>query len=90
MLLWSGQTASELGSQVSQVAYPLLVLALTGSPARAGIVGFARALPVTVLALAAGELADRFNRRWVMVFCDAVRAAALLALASRSWTAPGS
>jgi hypothetical protein len=31
MLLWSGQTLSELGSQISLVAYPLLVLALTGS-----------------------------------------------------------
>jgi hypothetical protein len=30
MLLWSGEALSELGSQVSLVAYPLLVLALTG------------------------------------------------------------
>jgi MFS family permease len=81
MLLWSGQTVSELGSQLSQVSFPLLVLALTGSPAEAGIVGFARTLPFAILALPAGELADRFDRRRVMVACDAVRTLALLGLA---------
>jgi hypothetical protein len=44
MLLWSGQALSGLGSQISVVAYPLLVLALTHSPAKAGITGFAKAL----------------------------------------------
>lgn len=63
MLLWSGQALSSLGSQISLVAYPLLVLAITGSPAKAGIVGFARNLPVAVLALPAGAIADRVNRK---------------------------
>jgi len=45
MLLWSGAVLSELGSQTSAVAYPLLVLALTGSPAKAGVVGLARLRP---------------------------------------------
>jgi len=49
MLLWSGQTLSALGSQVSLVAYPLLVLALTGSPAKAGVVGFAKSVPIVLL-----------------------------------------
>jgi hypothetical protein len=35
-LLWGGQAVSLLGSQTSKVAYPLLVLAMTGSPAKAG------------------------------------------------------
>ena len=62
-LLWSGQTLSALGSQVSLVAYPLLVLAVTGSPAKAGVVGFAKSVPVALLALPAGALADRVNRK---------------------------
>jgi hypothetical protein len=86
MLLWSGQTLSELGSQVSLVAYPLLVLALTGSPAKAGVVGFAKTLPVAALALPAGALADRVNRKHLMIACDGFRAIALttipIALAS--------
>jgi hypothetical protein len=52
-LLWTGETLSALGSNVSQIAFPLLVLALTGSAAKAGIVGFARGLPVALLALPA-------------------------------------
>lgn len=79
-LLWSGETVSALGSQMSQVAYPLLVLALTGSPARAGVVGFARQLPIMLLALPAGALADHVNRKWLMVTCDGVRGLALAGL----------
>jgi len=37
MLLWSGQVISTLGSAASAVIYPLLILALTGSPAAAGL-----------------------------------------------------
>jgi len=81
VLLWSGQTVSELGSQISLVAYPLLVLALTGSPAKAGIVGFAKALPIAALSLPAGMLADRMDRKRLMVGCNVVRALALAALA---------
>ncbi len=81
MLLWSGQALSGLGSQISQVAYPLLVLAVTGSAAKAGLVGFAFNLPIALLALPAGSLADRLNRKHLMVACDGIRAAALVTLA---------
>jgi MFS family permease len=80
LLLWSGQTISELGSQISLVAYPLLVLAVTGSPAKAGVVGFARQLPIALLALPAGILADRVNRKRLMVAADGLRAVALASI----------
>ena len=80
MLLWTGEALSALGSQVSLVAYPLLVLALTGSPAKAGIVGFARQLPIALLALPAGVLADRANRRYLMIAGDGIRAIALVSI----------
>src|ERR1051326_894042 len=38
LLLWSGQAISTLGTYVSNFALPLLVLALTHSPAQAGII----------------------------------------------------
>ncbi len=76
-LLWSGQAISQLGSQISLVAYPLLALAVTGSPAKAGLVGFALNVPIAVLALPAGMLADRVNRRHLMVAADGVRGVAL-------------
>src|SRR5947209_3752888 len=80
MLVWAGQAVSELGSQISTVAYPLLVLALTHSPAKAGVVGLAATLPLPLLALPAGMLADHLDRKRLMVACDAIRALALLAL----------
>ncbi len=80
MLIWAGQGVSELGSQISTVAYPLLVLALTHSPARAGVVGLAATLPLPLLALPAGMLADHLDRKRLMLACDAIRCAGLTVL----------
>ena len=79
MLLWGGEVVSELGSQASTVAYPLLVLSLTGSAKQAGIVGLAKWLPLAVFAVPAGVLADRVDRKRLMIGCDAIR---MLAAAS--------
>src|ERR1700744_3496765 len=73
MLLWGGEVLSELGSQTSTIAYPLLVLALTGSAAKAGIVGLAKWLPLAIFALPAGVLADRVDRKRLMITCDLIR-----------------
>jgi predicted MFS family arabinose efflux permease len=75
--LWIGQTLSDLGGRVSGIAFPLLVLALTGSPAKAGLVGAAGALPLFVLTLPAGALVDRWDRKRVLVTVDAARCVAL-------------
>ena len=77
LLLWSGQVVSTVGSEVSQLAYPLLVLALTHSARDAGIVGFARALPFLLLYMPAGAYVDRWDRKRVMLAADAGRALAL-------------
>ena len=73
MLLWGGQTVSVLGSSLSGLAFPLLVLGLTRSPAQAGLVGALGVLPYAVLGLPAGALVDRWDRKRTMVICDAVR-----------------
>jgi MFS family permease len=77
MLLWSGQTVSNVGSQVSQIAFPLLILAITHSPALAGIAGALRTVPYVVFSLPVGALIDRWDRKRVMILCDAGRALAL-------------
>jgi predicted MFS family arabinose efflux permease len=85
MLLWTGSTVSALGSQVSTVAYPLLILALTGSAAQAGVVGLAKWLPLAVFSLPAGVLADRVDRKRLMIACDAIRALALASIPVALW-----
>ena len=81
VLFQGGQLLSNFGTQSTQIAYPLLVLALTHSPAKAGIVAFARALPVWLFALPSGLAADRYSRKHLMIASDVVRAAAVTALA---------
>lgn len=77
MLLWSGQIVSSVGTRVSMLAFPLLVLAMTHSPAQAGIIGGLRGLPYALFILPAGVLIDRWNRKRVMILCDTGRALAL-------------
>jgi MFS family permease len=79
-MLWTGQILSDTGSQMGLIAYPLLILALTGSPVLAGVVGTAREIALICLQLPAGALSDRFDRRRTMIACDAVRAALLAVL----------
>lgn len=85
MLLWSGQMISMTGSQVSTLAFPLLVLALTNSPAQAGVVGALRGLPFALLSLPAGALIDRWDRKKVMLFCDSGRALAMASIPVALW-----
>jgi MFS family permease len=79
VLLWTGQTVSTLGSAMSVLAFPLLVLAITHSPAQAGLTGFVAGLPRVIFQLHAGAWVDRWDRRRVMIGCDLGR---LLAIAS--------
>ena len=81
MLLQLSQLVSSGGSQITAIAYPLLVLSLTGSSAKAGIVAFARLLPAALFALPAGFAADRWSRRRVMICAHVLRAAAVGTLA---------
>lgn len=80
LLLWSGQAVSDTGSQMSQLAFPLLILTMTGSPIQAAAAGALRALPYLVFSLPAGVLVDRWNRKRVMIFCDAGRAISLASI----------
>ena len=70
LFLWGGQVVSSTGTQVSQLALPLLILALTHSPAQAGIASALRSIPYLMLGFPAGALVDRWNRKWTMILCD--------------------
>ena len=88
-LLWTGQCLSDLGGAMVELALPLLVLQQTGSPARAGLVGTAGLVTTLVCRLPAGVLADRLDRRRLMIACDVLRLAgyALLGWAVATGTA---
>src|SRR5713226_4457719 len=76
-LLLCGSSVSMLGSRMSAIAYPLLVLALTGSPMDAGWAGFAAVAPSILVYLPAGALVDRWNPRRVMLVSELSRGAAI-------------
>lgn len=69
-----GQALSSIGDAVTFTAMPLLVLALTGSGAAMGIVAALQTIPDLILGLPAGALADRWDRRRMMLAADAGRA----------------
>ncbi len=69
-----GQGLSAIGDGVSLTAMPLLVLALTGSGVQMGIVGILGHLPDLLFGLPAGALADRLDRRRMMLAADLARA----------------
>ncbi len=80
LLLRGTQSVSEIGSQVSTLAFLLLILALTHSAAEAGLAGTLAVLPFALFGLPAGALVDRWDRKRLMILCDAGRALALASI----------
>lgn len=85
-LIWVGQAASALGTRITALALPLLVLATGGSAAAVGLVSFASTAPYLLLQIPAGAIVDRHDRRRLMLWCDAIRLVALLSLPVAIWT----
>jgi len=73
--LWIGTSASTLGVSVADIAYPLTVLAITRSPALAGLFAAVQAIGMLLAGLPAGVLADRRDNRTVIIWTEAGRAA---------------
>jgi MFS family permease len=80
MLLWSGQTVSQIGTGITQTAFPLLVWDITHSAAQVGLVGALGTLPYLLFSLLVGALIDRWNRKLVMILCDTGRALNLISV----------
>src|SRR5579871_2002392 len=80
LLLWSGQAISAIGTQISQFAFPLLILDLTHSPAQAGLAGDLRFIPYLIFSLPAGTFIDRWDRKQIMILCDIGRALNMISI----------
>ncbi|MGW4241400.1 MFS transporter [Nocardia sp. NPDC004722] len=86
--LWSGNLTSLAGFHCARIAYPLLILALTGSPAAAGWSGFALGLPGLLLQLHAGVVVDRADRLRILFWCQIVGIIATSVAALTAWIQP--
>lgn len=76
---------SNLGTRISVVAIPWLVLETTGSPTRMGLVAAAETLPYMLSSALATPWADRFGVRRTAVTVDAASAAAMAVVALAPW-----
>jgi Transmembrane secretion effector len=73
--LWAGETVSQIGSQVTLFALPLVaILTLRATVLQVGVLNALRFVPVIVVALAAGVVLDRRRRRPVLIACSLVNA----------------
>lgn len=77
-LFWVSLLVSSIGNQLSHVAIGWQIYELTSSPLQLGLTGVFRALPVVVFSLTGGVLADRVDRRRLLIFTQTV--AMILAL----------
>ncbi|MFC0106251.1 MFS transporter [Kibdelosporangium aridum] len=84
-LLWVSQAGSELGQHMFLIVYPLLAIALTDLPIAAGLVGFVATGVQMVCGLPAGLLADRYDRKTILVLAGLARALAHGSLAVAIW-----
>lgn len=74
LLLWGGQTVSEMGSSVSQLALPLLaVTVIRATTFEVSVLNFLSSLAFLLIALPAGVVVDRVRKRGLMLWCDAAR-----------------
>ena len=71
LLLWSGQTVSQIGSQVTILALPLVaIVVLRATALEVGLLSAAATSAYLLVALPAGVVADRVSKRRVMIGCD--------------------
>jgi MFS family permease len=81
LTMWGGQALSQFGSQITELALPVLaVLLLHATEAQVGYLNAAAMAAFLVVGLPAGAWIDRMRKRHVMIWADAVRALALAAV----------
>lgn len=87
LTLWSGQSLAQLGSQITDLAIPVVaVLLLHASEFEVGLLNAAAVTAFLVIGLPAGAWVDRMRKRRVMIWADLARAAALTAVPLLWWS----
>ncbi len=83
---FAGQALSYLGDGLRTLAIPLLVFRLTGSATAIGWTWGLELLPYALVSVLGGSLADRVDRRRLMLVCDALRFAVMVAFSLLFWS----
>jgi len=84
-LFWASLLFSAVGSQISAVAIAWQVYEITNSPFQLGLAGLFRALPIMLLSIPGGVVADRMDRRLLLIVTQSLAALLALALALLSY-----
>lgn len=84
----AGKTLLSLAVQVLHVAVGWQVYALTRNPLDLGLIGLSQFLPFVVFVLPAGQLADRMDRKTIVLGCYALQLLASAALLALVWVGP--
>jgi len=79
-LYFAGNAVSFIGTWMQQIAAYWLVLELTASPVAVGVFALVQMLPVSILVLAGGAIADRVDVRRMVIACESA-----LALIAAAW-----
>src|SRR5690348_10625838 len=86
MKLWSAQTISLVGTQVTALALPLTaILYLRASALEVGLLASLQYLPFLLIGLPAGSIVDRLRKLPVLIWTDAGRAVLLLSVPVTAW-----
>lgn len=81
-LLWFGGAVSQLGTQLTTYAMPLLIFAVTGSFFWAGVIAGVRATTLILAQMPAGVWVDRWDRGKVLIWSQTTQAVAVAAMAA--------
>ena len=85
VLFWGGRAVSLLGTAITSVVLPILVYRLTASALLTSLLATVEVLPYLLFGLFAGEMADRVDRRRLMVGCDLLNALLLGSIPVAGW-----
>ncbi|AMM13356.1 MAG: MFS transporter [Pseudomonadota bacterium] len=84
-LFWSARVMSSVAFQMMSVAIGWQIYSITHSAFALGLVGLAQFLPMFMLTLVVGHVADRYDRRTIAFICQAIEGVAALTLCIATW-----
>jgi len=84
-LFWSARVMSSIAFQMMSVAIGWQIYSITHSAFALGLVGLSQFLPMFMLTLVVGHVADRYDRRTIAFVCQAIQGVAALTLCVATW-----